>query len=154
MDAARDLRESLELLPKLQRGVAENGETLEEQAIWLEATVDEKISRINGGWNKGRRLDMLARLALLSELNAVIDFDRMIEAREKFQNLFPEHFKEYLKHLDYMARAVIWPGCFECLHYKHSQNKCLLHIIPIESSVGRTGIEKRCAQKELKKKAA
>ncbi|MBE0447304.1 MAG: hypothetical protein IBX64_04255 [Actinobacteria bacterium] len=151
MSIGHELIESLKHIPGLERQLASLFDTLEEQASWLESRIDELVNQNHDSWDDAQRLEVLAKLSLLSELYAVISFDKMIEARERFQNLFPEHFKEYLNHLNSLSHRVSWPGCLECRHFN---GKCSLSLTPMEISGGRYGFEKRCKFKERKAKVA
>lgn len=151
MSAGHELIESLKHISVLERQLASHGDTLEEQAGWLESRIDELVYWNHDGWDDEQKLEAIARLSLLSELCAVISFDRMIEARERFQNLFPEHFKEYLDHLDSLSQWASWPGCLECRHFN---GKCSLSLTPVETSGGGYGFEKCCKLKEARAKAA
>ncbi|HZD59340.1 MAG TPA: hypothetical protein VE439_02650 [Anaerolineae bacterium] len=151
MSAVNELIGSLERISVLEHELTSCGETLEEQANWLESRIDELVYWNHDGWDGEQKLEVLAELSLLSELCASISFDRMIEAREKFQDLFPEHFKEYLDHLNSLSQWVSWPGCLECRHFN---GECSLSQTPVEVSGGRYGSEKRCKLKERRAKAA
>jgi len=146
-----ELLESLEHIPALERQVASYADTLEGQAEWLESRIDELAHKNHNGLEDTQRIEIVSKLSLLSELCAVISFDRMIEAREKFQNLFPEHFEEYLRNLDSLSWRILWPGCLECYHFN---GECLLNLTPAEISGGRHSFEKYCKSKEKKAKAA
>jgi hypothetical protein len=151
MDAEQELAESWEKIPELQHLVALQGETLAEQAFWLRLRIEEAIARNNNGWEKDKKLDLLAKLSLLSEMYAFIDFDRMIEIREKFQGLFPEHFAQFLSHLDSLSWQIFWPGCLECRHF---DGRCTLGMAPVETPGGSRKLDKYCKAKEVKLKAA
>lgn len=151
MSAGHELAESLKHIPGLERQLALQCNTLGEQAIWLESKIDELVRRNHDGWDETQRLEVLSKLSLLSELCAVISFDKMIEAREKFQSLFPEHFKEYLGRLDSLSWQILWPGCLECRHFN---GKCSLGLTPVETPGGRYSFEKYCKFKEAREEAA
>ncbi|MHB8842067.1 MAG: hypothetical protein ACYC56_09845, partial [Candidatus Aquicultor sp.] len=96
MSAEHDLSESWKYIPMLQRQVSLKGTTLEEQAQWLDAQVSELIGGNRNGWEESEKIQALAKFSLLSEIYSLVNFDKMIEVREKFQELFPEHFEKYL----------------------------------------------------------
>lgn len=151
MNVEHELADSLKHIPMLEQQVASQGETLEEQAGWLESRIDDLISQHRDGWDYSQRTEAISKLSLLSQLCAVLSFDRMIEAREKFQSLFPEHFKEYLDRLDLFSWQVSWPGCLECRHF---EGKCSLGLAPMENPGGRYGFEKNCKSQEGRARAA
>lgn len=150
MDAEHELLESWKQIPMLQRQVALRGETLKEQAAYLKQQIEELVSRNHNGWEESQRLELLSKLSLLSEIYAIVDFDKMIEVREKFRDMFPEHFNRYLVNLDSLSWHILWPGCLECRHFN---GKCSLGLTPMELPDGRKS-ENRCRSKEYRLKAA
>jgi hypothetical protein len=151
MSAEHDLAESWKYIPMLQRQVALQGETLKEQAQWLGLQVDHLINENHNGWEEPQKFEVLAKLSLLSEIYSLVDFDRMIETREKFQELFPEHFAEYLGSLDSLVWQISWPGCLECSHF---DGKCSLGLTPTEVPGGSHNSPRQCKSKEMRLKAA
>lgn len=154
MSAEHELTESWKLIPKLQQEASIRGNTLSEQANWLSSRIDERISRNKNGWTGEQKEEILAEFSLLSEIYSVIDFDRMVEVREKFQESFPEHFTEYLKGLESLAWQVSWPGCLECSHFGHVTGMCELGVSPTSLPGGRRSLDKACKLKENRLKAA
>ena len=150
MDAEHELLASWKQIPMLQRLVALHGNTLKEQAAYLSRQIEELENRNRNGWVEDLKLNLLSKLSLLSEIYAIVNFDRMIEVREKFRNLFPEHFDKYLANLDLLSWQIFWPGCLECRHF---DGKCSLGLTPTELSGGLKP-EKRCRSKEYKLKAS
>lgn len=151
MSAEHDLSESWKYIPMLQRQVALKGKTLEEQARWLDLQVSELAKASPSGWEEPEKLQLLAQFSLLSEIYSLIDFDKMIEVREKFQELFPEHFAKYLGSLDSLSWQISWPGCLECNHF---DGKCSLSITPTEAPGGSHNSVRYCKSKETRLNAA
>jgi len=75
----------------------------------------------------------------------------MIEVREKFQELFPEHFENYLSNLGSLYRQISWPGCLECSNF---DGQCSLGITPTEVPGGSHNSARYCRSKEMRLKAA
>ncbi len=121
MDVEKELTESWKKIGKLQQHIAEENSDLEGQVFLLEEYIDELSKDVK---KKNARIDLLARLCLLSEICSAIDFDRMIDAREKFQDLLPKHFEYYLSHLDSSPWHIAWSGCLGCIHFS---GKCTAH---------------------------
>ncbi|MCL6473086.1 MAG: hypothetical protein K6T91_09825 [Firmicutes bacterium] len=147
MNAEHELLESWKRIPLLQRQIALQGQTLEEQADYLGKQVDEVIKKNRNSWGEAQRLEAVSMLSLLSEIYAIIDFDKMIEVREQFQSLFPEHFRLYLNRIDSLEWQMLWPGCLECSHFNE---KCSLNLTPTEPLGGRHKSGRTCKSKELR----
>jgi hypothetical protein len=142
------LVESWKHIPKLQRLATSKARTLEEQAQWLHIYIDERLAGNEMG--QEAREEMLAALSLQSEIYSLLDFDKMIDAREKFQSLFPEHFAEYLRGLESLSWQITWPGCLECSHFTE---RCELGLSP-SSIAGDHVSVKTCSSKESRLDAA
>ncbi len=151
MSAEHDLSESWKYIPMLQRQVSLKGETLAEQAQWLDVQVSEMVGGNRDGWEESEKIQALAKFSLLSEIYSLVDFDKMIEVREKFQELFPEHFEKYLSSLDSLCWQISWPGCLECSHF---DGKCSLGITPTEVPGGSHNSARYCKSKEMRLNAA
>jgi len=151
VSAEHELTESWKYIPRLQQQVALQGDTLDEQAAWLKSQVDKFLRKKHSDWNENDKFDALSKLSLLSEMYALVDFDKMIEVREKFQSLFPEHFGEYLSHLDSLSWQITWPGCLECRYFN---KQCSLGMTPTEPPGGSSKFDRYCVSKELRLKAA
>lgn len=142
MDAEKELADGWQRMSGLQRRIAVEALTLAEQASLLEKEIDQLAP--TGHANAKNRVELLARLCLLSEICAAIDFDRMIEAREKFQALLPTHFPEYLSHLDSLTWDIGWSGCLECRHFA---GRCTLGLTPQDLPESHTRLDKHCTSK-------
>jgi hypothetical protein len=94
---------------------------------------------------------LVANLSLLSEIYAVLDFDKMIAIRERFQQLFPAHFERYLNSLDSLSFEMFWPGCLEC---KHFSGKCEMDVVPSGVWAKNSRFNKYCELKEGRLHAA
>ncbi|MDI6689373.1 MAG: hypothetical protein QME54_03010 [Actinomycetota bacterium] len=141
MDIEKELAESWKKIGKIQKKLMRKSEDVGEQISILEKEIDKLVSELNKRQDKSKRLELLTRLCLLSELCSAIDFDRMIEAREKFQDLLPQHFKEYLAHLKTIPWHISWSGCLKCRHFS---GKCNLNLMPLEVSDSKHGLQKTC----------
>lgn len=151
MNAEHELTESWKHIPTLQQQVALQGETLEKQADWLNLQIDKLVDQSHSGWEKESRIEALSKLSLLSEMYAIIDFDKMIEVREKFQRLFPGHFSEYLNHLQSLSWQIAWPGCLDCRYF---DKKCSLGLAPAKLWGDKRSFDQQCKSKERRLKAA
>ncbi|MDI6715728.1 MAG: hypothetical protein QME63_02140 [Actinomycetota bacterium] len=145
MSAEHELTESWKLIPELQQQVALQGKTIEEQVTWLNSKINKLINRNKNGWEYNRKMEALAGLSLLSEMYAILDFDKMVEVREKFQSLFPDHFSAYLGRLESLSWQIFWPGCLECRYF---EKRCSLGISPTILSGGWRSSERMCRSKE------
>lgn len=146
MSAEYELVESWKLIPAIQQQASLQGITLEQQANWLGATIEEKLQNSEPNWEAAQKEQVLASLSLLSEIFAMYDFDKMIEVREKFQQFFPEHFAEYLKNLDSLSWQAIWPGCFECSHF--ADMHCERGVAPTNIPGTKRIFDRQCRYKE------
>lgn len=137
MSVERELDEGLKRAAELERKLFERAKTLDEQASILKNEV--------GG--TGERVEQLAKHCLLSEICGVLDFDRMVEAREHFQEEFPEHFTYYLANLESIGWQMVWPGCLECANFEGS---CSLGMQPVESTDSRNRFDRQCDYKQFR----
>lgn len=140
MSAERDLEECLKLVPEIEKEVSRKAPTLGEQASFLAELINDKLASSDRD-----KIRTLASLCLLSEICGAIDFDRMVEARERFQAMYPEHFASYLMNMVNMAWRFTWPGCLECANY---DGHCLSGATPVEMPEGRSRFDKRCRLKK------
>jgi hypothetical protein len=149
VDANFEIAESCKLIPTIQRDVIRHGYTLSEQAFWLENHIDKIVEKdgFSGdvGLEANNRIDLSAKLSLLSEIYSVIDFEKMITIREKFQQLLPIHFKCYLNNLDAVSFDMFWPGCLECRHFT---GNCDLDVTPSGSWTSSSRFGRYCDSKE------
>ncbi|MCL5291753.1 MAG: hypothetical protein M1548_04380 [Actinobacteria bacterium] len=142
MSAERDLDKSLKRIIEIEKEISSRAPNLAEQASLLEEEIDRNYRA--GGDDS---IDLLAKLCLLSEICGALDFDRMIEAREHFQEAFPEHFSHYLSNLETIGWKITWPGCLECGNFKES---CALGLVPLESRESRNHFNKFCSSKKVR----
>jgi len=149
VDANFEMAESCKLIPTIQRDVIRHGYTLKEQAFWLEDHIKGIIGKDgfndDSGLETTNRIDLVAKLSLLSEIYSVFDFDKMIMIRERFQQLLPIHFKCYLNNLDSISFDMFWPGCLEC---KHFAGNCDLDVMPSGAWTGSRRFGRYCDSKE------
>lgn len=141
MSVEKELEESLKKINETQAEVASKVESLEEQVELLNKRVDQLAEDMQKDPKESLQLELLTELCLLSELSAAVDFDQMIDAREKFKNLLPNHFEQYLKYLEMLPQEVVWSGCLNCRHFL---GRCKLNLRPVESSSDEHGLEKTC----------
>lgn len=144
VDVEKELTEGWKKVGKLQQHINGENPDLENQIFLLEKGIDD-LSKEMG--KKNMRVDLLARLCLLSEICSAIDFDRMIDAREKFQDLLPKHFEYYLSHLESAPWHIGWSGCLGCIHFSA---KCTLNLTPQELDEGEENIKKFCPSRTLR----
>jgi len=144
MDVEGELTEGWQRVGKLQQHFIGEDIDVENQICMLEDDIGELSSEVS---KKAKRIDLLARLCLLSEICSAIDFDRMIDAREKFQGLLPNHFDYYLSHLESAPWHIAWSGCLGCIHFS---GKCALNLTPQETSETGDHIKKFCASRSLR----
>ncbi|MHB0977390.1 MAG: hypothetical protein ACYC1U_09400 [Candidatus Aquicultorales bacterium] len=142
MDVERELNESLDIVVDLEKELAMRGDTLAEQAIFLERDLERRDEN---------DLTALAKFCLLSEIWGAIDFDRMVEVRERFQAAFPEHFPYYLSNLDNISWQITWPGCMECANF---EGECSVGLVPVESESSRGRYDRECLSKTPRQKPA
>lgn len=135
MDAEKELLESLEFVSEIERDILGSHSTIDDYVAKLEKDIqdltrDEKASSSD----RGSRIALLAKLCALSELYSVTDFDRMIEARELFVDLLPEHFHSYLNYLETSTiSSNLLYGCLGCQSFK---GVCELGLKPPVESHG------------------
>jgi len=151
VNADFELAESCKLIPAIQRHVAQQGYTLREQSLWLEGHIGKTVDENRDKWSEQKRITTIAELSLLSEIYAILDFDKMIEIRENFQKLFPEHFKRYLSSLESLSLQMFWPGCLECRYF---ESKCELDLAPVGTWMRNNRFDKYCDSKEDRLRAA
>lgn len=144
MDVEKELTEGWKKIGKLQQRVTGSNADLEDQICGLEKDIDELSKDAS---KKNTRIDLLARLCLLSEICSAIDFDRMIDAREKFQDLLPQHFEYYLSHLESAPWHIAWSGCLGCVHFS---GQCTLNLTPQEVSESENQVKKFCPSRSLR----
>lgn len=142
-----ELHEGLKKIHWLHKKLSSKHTGLKEQAAELEEQIEELRNKATSAPTKDERIQLLARLCLLSEVAGAISFDRMIKAREKFLDMFPEHFKEYLAHLDSASWQITWSGCLGCLHFA---GKCALNLTPIEMPSSDDKLRRICPSREKK----
>lgn len=129
VDIEKEVLEGLEHVGEIEREILANGLHVEEYIMSLETEIDS----LAGSWavgssNRENRVILVAKLCALSELCSVIDFDKMIEVREKFIDLFPDHFQAYLGYLETSAvSSNLLFGCIGCVSY---QGTCALKLEP------------------------
>jgi hypothetical protein len=151
LNADFEVAESCKLIPAIQRHVMRQGLTLQDQALWLESHVMESVNKKRFTWGENERVGLIAELSLLSEIYATLDFDKMIEVREKFQDLFPEHFERYLDNLESLSMQMFWPGCLECRNF---DGKCELGLTPGGVWDRNSRFDRNCDSKEERLRAA
>ncbi len=139
MSAERELEECLKLVPEIEKEISGKAPSLEGQASYLESRISAEPASDERG-----RVRLLAYLCLLSEICGAIGFDRMVEARELFQEKYPEHFAFYLANLDAMTWRFTWPGCLECANY---DGQCQMGTAPVEAPESRSRFDRRCRSK-------
>ncbi len=144
-----ELHQAWEKAGRLQAEMMSRTQSLDREIEALEQQSQEEADAFASSPTPAGRVSLLSSLCLLSELCSAVDFDRMIEAREKFQDLLPNHFEYYLKHLDSMSWHVAWSGCLECRHF---QGKCTLNLTPVEVSEGSHHLAKTCSHKAKRSK--
>lgn len=145
MTVKEELQEAWEDACRRQMNLASEAPSLDQQIELLEGEVDELTAHKSGLEDPRRRVRLMASLCLLSELCSAVNFDRMIEARERFQDILPEHFSFYLSHLESMTWHVSWSGCLECRHFA---GKCTLNVAPVESEDTTHHLAKSCCHKK------
>lgn len=145
MKVEEELHESLKRISKIQQGIASKADGLDKQMELLEKRIGKMVKELGDGSNKEKRVELLAELCLYSELGSVLGFDQMITAREKFQELLPRHFNEYLSHLDSISWEISWSGCLDCRHFL---GRCNLGLTPSELESDEYGLEKTCPKRE------
>lgn len=138
MDVERELTDGWKRVAKLQQEVIGGGSDPKDQIFLLEEDISELSKNVK---KKDKRIDLLAHLCLLSEICSAIDFDRMIDAREKFQDLLPQHFEFYLSHLDSAPWHIGWSGCLGCIHFS---GQCALNLTPQEITENDDSIKRYC----------
>jgi len=144
MDIEKELTEGWKRVAKLQQEIVQANSDPEEQIFLLGEDIDELSGDAK---KKNARIDMLARLCLLSEICSAIDFDKMIDARERFQNLLPQHFSYYLSRLDSAPWHIGWSGCLGCIHFS---GKCALNLTPQEVTESDDRIKRYCPSRSLR----
>jgi len=143
MDVKKELADSLIMIRKIQQGLTKSG-PLANQLNFLEKKIDTVAQKLENEPHETQsevRLELLAHLCLFSELS-MADFDSLIEAREKFQNLLPDHFEHYLSHLEGSTWAISWSGCLDCRHFS---GRCNLNLSPVEDPSDVHRLEKTCS---------
>ncbi|MBI4743280.1 MAG: hypothetical protein HY776_00345 [Actinobacteria bacterium] len=149
METDQELTESLKLLSELKQKLINGSDSLslEEKVYSLEEKVGGMADDFVKNPDGPKRVELVANLCLLSELCGAIDFDRMIEAREKFQELFPHHFKQYLSYLENASWEMTWSGCIGCVHFS---GKCALNLSPTEVTSGEGQTKRVCHSRRQK----
>jgi len=142
-----ELHEALKKIHYLQKKLSSKQVGLDEQITDLEDQIEQLSAKATSQPTKEERIQLLARLCLLSELSGAVSFDGLIKAREKFLDMFPEHFGEYLAHLDTASWEITWSGCLGCLHFA---GKCALNITPIEMPSSDDKLRRICPSREKK----
>lgn len=136
-----ELQESFKKINWIQKKLLGQNNNLEEQVRLLWEEVESMITRFGSEPTKTERIDLVSRLCLLSELTGALDFDRMIETRERFRDLFPEHFREYLNYLKTVSWEITWSGCLGCHYFS---GRCALNLVPIETPTSDHRLRKFC----------
>lgn len=144
MRVDEELHQAWERAGRLQAEMMASTQSIDREIEVLEEKTQTEVLQFAASPGPATRVKLLSSLCLLSELCSAVDFDRMIEARERFQELLPEHFQYYLSHLDSMSWHVAWSGCLECRHF---QGKCTLNLAPVEVSEGSHHLAKACDHK-------
>lgn len=149
METEQELTESLKLLNGLKQKLINesDGFSLEEKIHSLEEKVGGMADDFVKNPDVSKRVELIANLCLLSELCGAIDFDRMIEAREKFLEMFPDHFKQYLSYLENASWEMTWSGCIGCVHFS---GKCALNLSPTEVALGDGQTKRACHSRKQK----
>ncbi len=147
MNYEEELHEGLKKISWLQKKLISKADNIDDQIAELEKQIKEIKDRATSQPSKDERIQLLARLCLLSELSGAISFGRMIKAREKFREMFPEHFKEYLSHLESASWEITWSGCLGCRHFA---GKCALNLTPIETPSPDNRLKRSCPSREQK----
>jgi hypothetical protein len=126
-----ELEESHQHIIPLHQQISEATSILSAQIEMVEKAIE--ALRASDLDKRPNRVSLLTHLCLLSELCGLMDFNRMIKARELFVDLYPQHFKTYLELLERGSweKEIGWSGCFDCIHF--SSKKCSLNQVPIES---------------------
>lgn len=148
MEIDQELTESLKRLSELKQKIANNEElSLEEKICSLEKKVINMGNDFTENPDGFKRTELIANFCLLSELCGAVDFDRMIEAREKFKEMFPLHFKQYLSYLENASWEMTWSGCIGCVHFS---GKCSLNLSPVEVASSENQTKKICHSRKQK----
>ncbi len=123
----KELEESIKGIARLHQKIIEKSSNINEEISILRKDIKRLIKDKD---EKKIRLKLLTRFCLLSELCGAVDFNEMIKAREMFLQIYPEHFKSYLNHLDKKEWEISWSACLGCLNFTQ---KCNLGIHPRET---------------------
>ena len=108
-----------EFVGKEIRNAEEIAEGLRAEGFMLE-NIEEEIATFERKYKNdstsSTKAELLARYILLCQWLPVGSSDTGITIRERFQQLFPEHFSIFMKKLNVSATSTRWSGCLLCKH--------------------------------------
>lgn len=87
----------------------------------VEAEIAELELSYESNHSADTRAQLLAGYVLLSRWLPTQDSAAAIKVRERFQQVFPDHFKAFMETLKASASSVRWSGCLGCKHYLGQQ---------------------------------
>ncbi len=140
-----DLKEAEKLALKISKKLARSKLSEGDRITFLYKKIDLLRKK---ELNKENKIALLSHLFLLSETCLSMDFERLIQAREKFQSIFPLHFKQYLEKMSGRTKGTTWSGCFSCKHYVGA--RCELNKIPLETHLSYDRIDYYCPSRVKK----
>lgn len=129
MDIEKELLEGLERVGEIEREILSKRVKIDEYAQKLKEDIESLIEQQKEKANsKDYRVTLISKFCALSELYSVTDFDKMIETREEFVEIFPDHFTSYLNYLGSatISSSLLY-GCLGCSFYK---GECEKHLAP------------------------
>ncbi len=135
-EVQKEIEEALNNLPNIHQKIISQTNGVEEEISLLENEIKKLLKKKR---DQKIKKEVLPRLCLLSEICSAISFEKMIEARELFQENFPQHFKAYLNSPDRKKWQISWSGCLSCSHFL---DRCNIGLTPREKEGGST--EKYC----------
>lgn len=106
------------VLQELREAIVESGEirAKESDLSKVEAEIAELEQSYQSDPSPDKKIQLLARYVLLSRLLPVVGSTKGIEMRERFQQQFPDHFKNFMEIHRSDAATIRWSGCLLCKH--------------------------------------
>jgi hypothetical protein len=141
----KEIEEALHALPNIHQKIISQANGVNEEISLLEKEIGKLLKEKE---NPEIKKELLPRLCLLSEICSAISFERMIKARELFQENFPRHFKAYLNSPDRKKWQISWSGCLNCSHFL---DRCNIGLTPREKE-GSSTLEKYCPSYKPRKR--
>jgi hypothetical protein len=114
----------------------------------IESEITKLELKYQNNYIRDTKIQLIARYIYLGRWLIQENPELGIKARERFQELFPEHFKRFMEKLKASAPSIRWSGCTLCKY--HLGNECAKGLRPSKVSTRYLNRDYECSAFEAK----